>query len=130
MFTNQYVIRHVKGTDQTVSLTLYNAGVVLDWTEYDPDTSTLKLNIRELGGTNIKAVTLTGSDFPTTTDGVAGFALADSDFSTTDVGEYVWWIEATLAAASGESPTLTGDTILTKGRIVLHAPDWSDATPA
>ena len=129
MFSNQYVIRHVKGTDQTVSLTLYDAGAVLEWTEYDPDTSTLKLNIRELGGTSIKAVTLTASDFPTTTDGVAGFGLADTDFATTSVGEYVWWVEATLAAESGASPTLTGDTILAKGRFVLHAPDWSDATP-
>lgn len=135
MFSRTAVLRHVKGTDQTITLPVYVGGALMDWSEYDASSSELHLYIRTLGGTAVDDILLSaasGADgtFPTSSVGIVSFPLTDSDFSSNACGEYIWWIAGeSLAAASGESPTYTGEHLFDHGRFLLSAPDQSDATP-
>ncbi len=129
MFTKQSVIRHAIGTDQAVTLTLYDSGAVIDFSKYENSSpvSTITLHIGKLGGTSLLTVTPT---FPTVATGIVSFTLADTDFSSIAAGEYVWWVAASLSAGDDSPPaTLLGDKLLASGRFILYAPDQSDTTP-
>ena len=113
-------IKHAKGTDQTVSITIYFDGEPIDWTDFTGGTLTLHIHSR--AGVSIKDVALTSGTFPTSTEGITQFTLSDSDFSSTDVGEYVWFVSGT-SLTGGSGVPVTGEFLFDSGRFILYAPD-------